>query len=63
MRQYTISKKRRDLGDRLVVRFSPDAMRAMKSLMRDYPERSANTIINTIIETAVAPSPTKPVSP
>ena len=61
MRQYTVSQKKRDLGDKLLVRFTPQAQRALKSLMREFPEQSANAIINAIIEAAGAP--TKPVTP
>jgi hypothetical protein len=65
MRDYTINKKRRDLGDKLLVRFTPDAQRAMKVLMREYPTQSANALVNAAaIALALATAHTdKPVTP
>ena len=52
MRDYTFNTRRKDLADKYLLRFTPDALRAMKSLMREYPAQSINTIINTLIVAA-----------
>jgi len=52
MRDYTISKKRRDLAEKYPLRLTPESLRAMKALMRAYPTQSINTIINTLIVAA-----------
>ena len=63
MRDYTISKKRRDLAEKLLVRFTPDARVAMRMLMRAYPTQSANALVNAaVIALALASPDTKAVA-
>jgi hypothetical protein len=52
MRQYTVNIKKRDLGKSYPLRFTDEAFKAMKILMREYPAQSVNTIINTLITAA-----------